>query len=303
LARLRIPDAAGIGYTVLTAAAYAGLDVTARLAYRGELNVATLLTVRFLGAGLLLLAIGKVLGLAPRPPRRQVLVLLGLGAAGYAMESFLLNSALHAMPVGPVILLFYLNPSIIAVAALVMGSDRMTPLKLTALALSIVGVSVLLAFPTRGMNLRGTMLALGAAIAFSAYALVSEHVIRGVHALLFSGFVMLGAGMSIAAFGVPLGAVHVALDTASWGWVLLHLLLISVAILSLTGAITRLGATRASIGNTLELAMAVVLSALILGERLGPLQIAGGVLLVVALAVLPFAGKPRTPAAEIPLAE
>jgi len=303
LSRIQSPDAAGIGFTVLTASAYASMDVTAKLAYRGGLNVATLLAVRFLGAGLMLLLLGQALGVGPRPSGRHALRLLALGAVGYATESFLLNSALHRMAVGPVILIFYAYPSIVAVTAFLIGREGMTPRKLTALVLSIVGVSILLSFPTKGMNVPGVLLALGAAIAFATYTLVAERAIEGVHNLLFSGFVLLGAGTSIATFGTGLGTVHMGMRAASWGWVFLHLLLISLAVVALMGAITRLGATRASIGNTLEPALAVVLATIVLGERLGPLQILGGLVLVVAIALLPLAGRATAARTKIPVAE
>jgi drug/metabolite transporter (DMT)-like permease len=265
--------------------------------------VPTLLAVRFLGAGLILLAVAAALGASPRVSRRQVLTLLVLGAAGYALESFLLNSALHAMAVGPVILIFYAYPSVVAVSALVIGRERINRFKLAALVLSLFGVATLLAFPTEGMNGEGVVFALGAAIAFAMYALVAEHVIRGVHKLLFSGVVMLGAGMSIGALGVGFGVVHLGVGVASWGWILLHLGLISVAIVALMGAITRLGATRASIGNTLEPALAVVFAAIVLGERLGPLQIVGGLVLLVAIALLPLGGRVPIHSADIAVRE
>lgn len=303
MALARSPNVAGIGYVLVTASAYAAMDVTVKLAYESGLNVPTLLAVRFLGAGLILLALAAVLGATPRLSRRQVLTILLLGAAGYALESFLLNSAFHAMTVGPVILIFYAYPSIVAVSALVIGRERMNRFKLTALVLSLIGVATLLAFPTEGMNGEGIVFALGAAVAFAMYALVAEHVVKGVHKLLFSGVVMFGAGMSIAAFGVAFGAVHLGVGASSWGWILLHVGLISVAIMALMSAITRLGATRASIGNTLEPALAVVFAAVVLGERLGPLQIVGGLFLLVAIALLPLGGKVPIPPANVTVVE
>lgn len=297
------PNLAGIGYVIVTASAYAAMDVTAKLAYESGLNVPTLLAVRFLGAGLILLALAAALGATPRLSRRQVLTLLVLGGAGYALESFLLNSALHAMAVGPVILIFYAYPSIVAVSALVIGREKMNRFKVTALVLSLFGVATLLAFPTEGMNGEGVVFALGAAVAFAMYALVAEHVVKGVHKLLFSGAVMLGAGMSIGTFGVAFRVVHLGVGASSWGWILLHLGLISVAIVALMGAITRLGATRASIGNTLEPALAVVFAAIVLGERLGPLQIVGGFVLLIAIALLPLGGKVPIPPADVAVVE
>jgi drug/metabolite transporter (DMT)-like permease len=303
LERARRPDAIGILYIVLTASAYAAMDITAKLAYQSGLTVATLLAVRFFGAGIMLLALAGAIGAKPRLTPRQILTLLVLGSAGYALESFLLNSALRAMAVGPVILIFYSYPALVAVSAVIIGRERMDRFKLAALLLSTFGVATLLAFPTQGMNGEGVAFALGAAVAFATYALVAEHVVKGLHKLRFSGFVMLGAGMSIGAFGVAFDAVHLPIGASSWGWIFLHLGLISIAIVSLMAAIGRLGATRAAIGNTLEPALAVVFAAFVLGERLGPLQIVGGLVLLVALALLPLGGKVAIPSTDVGVLE
>lgn len=290
-------ETAGIGFTVIAACAYASIDVTVKLAYRGELNVPTMLAVRSIGAGLLLLLLGQALAVAPRPSMRHVYWLIALGGLGYATASFLVNSALDQMSVGPVILILFLYPTIVAVTAVLIGREGIGVLKLAVLVLSIIGLAILLSFPTEAMNVPGIFLALGAALAFAAYTLVAEWAIVGVHSLLFSGFVLLGAGTVTAILGASTGSLHLMLPAASWSWLVLHLGLISVAVVASIGAITRLGATRASVGNTLEPALAVVFATVILGDQLGLFQVLGGVILVIAVALLPFV---RTASASRP---
>lgn len=52
--------------------------------------------------------------------------------------------------------------------------------------------------------------------------------------------------------------------------------------------ITRVGPTVASILGTLEIPLGVALAAIILGERLGPVQIVGGLLVLSAIVLLQF---------------
>jgi drug/metabolite transporter (DMT)-like permease len=88
-------------------------------------------------------------------------------------------------------------------------------------------------------------------------------------------------GLFEGSLGVPSGA--------AWSWIALHVVLITVAVAALAAAITRIGAAQASIGLALEPAIAVVGAALILRESPGPSQVVGSVLLVGAVALLPFA--------------
>jgi len=264
------------------------MDVTSKLAFRSGLTVETLLAARFLAAAAVLFLLVLTLDLQPRPRLRQALGILLLGACGYAVESILLNSAFLRMPVSAAILIFYIYPAIIALFAVTIRKERLGIPKAIALSLSLVAVALLLSFPVHGMTVPGLLLALGAAAAFATYALVAERTVGGVHPLVFSAFVLVGAGSSVAIVGRLTGSVPVGLGLASGRWILLHTLLIGLAVVGFLGAMKSLGAVGAAMGITMEPALAVALSVLVLGEHVGAPQIVGGALLIVAISLLPL---------------
>ena len=281
----------GLILVVTTATAYALMDVTAKLAYRGGLTIETLLATRFLAAAALAGIVVWSLRLRPVPsPDRAVLVVL-LGGIGYAAESLLLNEALFRMPVSTVILIFYLYPAIVALFAVAIGQERMSLAKAGAVALGLLGVAVLLSFPVEGMTTAGVVFAVAAAAAFAAYAVLAQRAILNVHPLAFSGLVLFGAGATIAVIGLFKGSYPVGLGTAAGAWVLAHTVLICIAITGFLAAMKRLGATGASIGNMLEPGIAVVLSVIVLDETFGGLQFLGAALLLLAIALLPLFGS------------
>jgi len=286
--RWRRTHVVGLALVVMTASAYSVMDVTAKLAYRAGLDIQTLLALRFLAAGGILALLVFAFGLRPRPTLSRSIRLLMLGGAGYALESFLLNSAIIRMPVSAVILIFYAYPAMIALLAVTLRNERLGAAKAFALGLSIVAVALLLSFPVHGMTRVGMLLSLGAAAAFAVYAFIAERAMTGVHPLAFSSLILLGAGGSVAAVGYVAGWRPTGLGIASGGWILLHTLLIGLAVVGFLGAMDQLGAVGAAVGNTLEPAITVVLSIAVLGERIGLLQIAGGVLLIVAISLLPL---------------
>ena len=86
---------------------------------------------------------------------------------------------------------------------------------------------------------------------------------------------------------------------AAGGIVGIALLATVLPITALFGSMRRIGAADASLVSTLEPVLTVGLSALVLGERLGPAQLAGGLLILAAVVALnlperaPKAAPPR----------
>jgi drug/metabolite transporter (DMT)-like permease len=264
------------------------MDVSAKLAYRGGLTIETLLATRFLAAGALAWIAVAAMRLRPLPgPSRAIRVIL-LGAVAYAGESLMLNEALFRMPVSTVILIFYVYPALVALLAVAIGREKMGIAKSGAVGLGILGVAVLLSFPVHGMTPAGVVFALGAAASFAAYVVIAERMVSGLHPLAFSGLVMFGAGTTIAVLGIAKGTFPVGLDTSAGAWVIAHTILVCVALTAFIGAMRRLGATGASIGNTIEPAIAVILSVIVLDEHFGGLQFVGAGLLLLAIVLLPL---------------
>lgn len=299
----RKPVVLGLAFSVLGAAAYSGLDVTGKMAFENGLNVTTLLSLRFVGAGIAVLILAQALSKERLPQRRVLFRFFALGAFAYALESFLLNSSISRMPVAAVILIFYAYPSIVAVLAFVVNREPLGGVKLVALLLGVLGIAILLGFPMEGMTATGVTLALGAALAFAAYAIVAEKEVREVNPILFSGVVLLGAGVSITLIGSATRSVHVGVALDAAGWVILHMLLIATGVVAFAAAITKLGATRAAIGNTIEPGLTVILAIAFLGERPRVLQLVGGGLLVCAIVLLPRSTRTRELAADLPVHE
>jgi len=299
---LQSPTALGMVFALLAAIAYSTMDVTGKLAYRSGMTVPTLLSLRFLGAGAAVLVAWRLWGRHPAPRGRAVRFFL-LGAFGYATESVLLNSAISRMPVSAVVLIFYTYPSMVALLSFTLGRERFGLLKTTALALSAVGVVLVLGFPTSGVTVAGAALAFGAAIAFAVYAVIAEREMADADRMLFSGLVLLGAGVSITLVGTVTGGIHLHQAVDAPGWVVLHAFLIATGVIAFLVAVTHLGAPRASIGNTLEPALTVALAAAVVGEQLRGMQLLGAALLLTAIALLPLTRRGSETALEVPVHE
>ena len=275
-----------------SATAFGAMAILGKLAYDGGATIGTLLAVRFaLAAAVfwaLVLAGGGAAALrAVR--RRDVAVALALGAAGYAAQAGGYFAALTRLDASLVALLLYTFPAIVAVAATLLGRERLDGRRATALLLASGGLVLVLAGAGTGaVDPLGAALALGAAVVYSAYMLVGDGVSRRMPPRLLATLVCTGAAVSLTAGSGLAGELRPgALTLAAWGW-LACLAVVStvVAIGLLFAGLRRAGPTAASMLSTVEPVVTVLLAFLAFGERLGAVQVLGGALVLGGVLVL-----------------
>jgi drug/metabolite transporter, DME family len=220
----------------------------------------------------------------PRPVRvRLILVAVGLAAYQFLFFTAVANAGVSIST----LVALGLAPLLIAVGAVLLGHGRPDGATLTALVVALVGL-VLLVGVTAGESvgtavLLGSLLASGSALGYAVVTLASGGVPAGVPVTLV-GFT---GGALLLTVAVLAQGVHVPTDPVSVV-VLLYLGVVPSALayaLFFTGVRALPGAV-ASIVTLLEPLAATALATAFLGERLEPLALAGGLLLLAAVAGL-----------------
>jgi drug/metabolite transporter (DMT)-like permease len=290
-------------------AAFGAMGIFGKLAYEQGATMGTLLSVRFALAAALLWALeaarrergsrpGAGAGGAARRrgaarlrgvarlralPRRDVAAALALGAVCYALQAGLFFAALERIDAALAALLIYTSPAIVAVAAVVLGRERLTARAVAALVLASAGV-VLVIGKAGAIDPLGAALAMGAAIVYSAYILISDGVARRLAPRVVAALVCTGAAFTLSVGTAVAGDFRPeALTPAGWAWIACLAAVSTVAAIGLFFAgLRRVGPTNASILSTVEPLATVILAFLIFGETLGVLQLAGGTLVLAA---------------------
>ena len=286
---------AGIAFVVASATAFGAMAIFARYAYGDGVDTTTLLALRFVIAGALLIGICAIAGVE-WPRGRDLATLAALGAVGYAAQAASFFTALTLAPAGLVALLLYVNPAIVAVLAAWRGHDRLGPRTLAALAIALVGTALTvgpaLGGGTAGTHPAGVAFGILAAIIYAVYIVVSTGVASRVDPLAMSTVVIASAAVPFAALALARGPAFPA-SAVGWSAVL------AIALVSTLAAITwffaglkRIGPTRASTLSTVEPAVTVALAAILLGERISAMQMAGGALILAAVVLLARPGAP-----------
>src|SRR3712207_4466025 len=121
------------------------MAIFGKYAYDAGVSVGELLLVRFGLAALVLAAIVLVAGQLRRLPRRAVVAGLLMGAVGYATQAGLYFLALERMDASLLSLLLYTYPALVTVAAILIGREHATRLRLGAVAVASAGTALVLA--------------------------------------------------------------------------------------------------------------------------------------------------------------
>jgi drug/metabolite transporter (DMT)-like permease len=284
--------AAGTLYCLASAAAFGAMGVVGKLAYDEGATVGTLLSVRFvLAAGLfwlILACTGRATALR-RLSRRDVGIAIALGAVGYGAQAGLAFAALDRLDPALFSLLLYVYPVLVTVAAIAIRREQASRRTTAALALASAGLVLVLAGAASGtVDALGAVLAIGAAVVYSAYILGSQGVARRVEPIVLSTLLCTGAATTLTVGAVAAADLHPESASAT-GFAWLGML----AVVSTVGAITlffaglrRVGPSAAAILSTFEPVVTVGLAFGVFGGSLGAAQLMGGALVLGAVLAL-----------------
>ena len=213
-----------------------------------------------------------------------------LGIFGIAAAQFFYLFAISQINVAAAILLQYTGPVFVTLYSVVFAGDKLRPATVMAILGTLTGCFLVVGaynIDLLGVNLAGIIGGLMAAVAFATYSLLSEYGMRKYNpwTVLFYGFLFAALIWNILHF--PLKAFFHGHSPVVWWW------LIYIGVLGTIlpfgfyfEGINLIRSTHASITATLEPITASALSFVFLKETMEPLQILGGVLVIVSIILL-----------------
>ena len=285
----------GAALCVLSAASFGAMGIFGKLAYEEGVGVWELLLVRFGLAAVVLAVVAALRGAMAGLGRRPVIAGLLMGSIGYATQAGLFFLALERMDASLLSLILYTFPAMVTLAALLIGRERPTARRLAALTIASAGtVLVLAGAGTGALDPLGTVMALGAAAAYTVYILTGDRVVADVPPLALSALVCAGATATFGLIALARGGADLGFAAEGWVW------LGGIALISTVGAIimffaglARVGPSTAAILSTVEPVVTVALAAAAFGEVLTAVQLLGGALVLATAFVLNAPGRRR----------
>ena len=217
-----------------------------------------------------------------------------LGLTIYGLETGLFFASLERIDVSLASLLMCSYPALVVAGAVLLRRERASRRRAAALVVALAGVALVLAGGVGGaLDPVGIGLALGAAVAYAAYVLVSDRLLGTTEPLVLATMLCAGAAIAFALGGAATGSLESTRPSTLLVVGAIALVATVLPIAAFLGGVHRIGPSRATILGTIEPPVTIALSALVFGERLGALQLLGAVLVVSAVVILQLRRRPK----------
>jgi drug/metabolite transporter (DMT)-like permease len=294
----RAPSARGLGLAVLSAATFGTSGTFATSLLDSGWSAAAAVTARLVIAALAL-TVPAVLVMRGQWSRlaSTSLPLLGYGLVAVAGAQLCYFNAVAHLSVGIALLLEYLGTVLIVGWLWLRHGQRPRRLTIAGIVIVVVGlVCVLDLSGHQHVDLVGVLWGLGAAVGLATYFVLSATAGDALPpmAMAWGGMTIGGAFLGllglahVVAFHANSGDVAFLHHRMSWLVPVLGLGLLAAALAYASGitAARVLGAKLASFVGLSEVLFAALFAWLFLDQHLHPLQIAGGVLVLVGIAIV-----------------
>jgi drug/metabolite transporter (DMT)-like permease len=266
--------------------------VLVRLAFDGGAGVASVGAIRFALAAVVLYVIAREAIAAA--PARMLLAPFLLGLTIYGLETGLFFASLERIDVSLASLLMCSYPALVVAGAVLLRRERASRRRAAALVVALVGVALVLAGGVGGaIDAIGIALALGAAVAYAAYVLVSDRLLGTTEPLVLATMLCAGAATAFALGGAATSSLAMPRPSTLIVVGAIALFATVLPIAAFLSGVRRIGPSRATILGTVEPPVTIALSALVFGERLGPVQLLGAALVVSAIVILQLRRRPK----------
>lgn len=316
--------AIGLALTIVSAFAFGSGPLFAKPVYADGVGWYALMTWRFLvGAALAviwLLLNPRLRAALRRMRRRDVAVALALGVM-YTGNTATFYAGLETVPASLAALMVYVYPAIVAVISLQVGQPLRGRRAWGALGLALAGVALAVGNidAVSAPPLSGLVLVAAAPVIYSVWIVLAARLSgegrggtgseSGSAAVdpLAAGALMLSATAATywaGAFLFNQRVLPAQIPASAWfGLVGIGVVSTFVAVLAFYAGAHRIGAARASIVSTVEPIWTITLASLLFAESLGPLQLLGGVLILVGVVIAQTGNNAAPPASELRIAD
>jgi drug/metabolite transporter (DMT)-like permease len=273
-----------LGPVITAALMFTVSDVFGKLALDGGADVPSLLAFRsILGIGLVFIWIRfgePAVALLPRAKW----ISLALGVL-LTLNLFGVFKAIELVPVSIAILTYFIYPLLTGIVGAVTGVDRLTWTGAATALVAFFGLSLIIGANPADLALMGLGAAVGGALCRTAMLLITRATLKGADARLITWYTLWSSMLVFVAFSLATWSWHWPHTASGWVAFIDIGFTTTAAILTLYVSTQRIGPFRTALYMNLEPFMTAVLSAIVLGDRLTPLQVLGGVVMITALCV------------------
>jgi DME family drug/metabolite transporter len=234
---------------------------------------------------------------ALRVPGRDLMQLFLLGVLGVAVSNYFYYLAIQRTNVATAIILQYTAPVWVLLYTTIRGAQRPSWRRSAAVGLAVVGCALAVGFVGSGgfrMDKIGVTAALLAAFSFAFYNVGGHIVLARYERWKVLLWVLIGTSTFWIFVNPPWKIVAAQYNRQQWEFMLVFSLVSVLGPFSCYFAgLQHLEPTRAIVASCLEPVFSIVLTALVLGELVRPMQTVGIILVLVAIVLIQLPERAR----------
>jgi drug/metabolite transporter (DMT)-like permease len=282
----------GLAIAIAGAVLFSMKAVVAKLLYRYQIDAVTVLAFRMLFS-LPVFAAVALWKMRAGPPLsvQDRWRIVGLGLIGYYLSSFLDFLGLQYISVGLERLILFLTPTFVLLMTVLVMKRRIARLEWMALGLSYCGIVLVFVHDLgggAGSTVLGSLLVLGSAISYAVYLLYSGEMVKRIGSLRLVAYAMCVSSVAcIAQFFLLRPAGMLMQPVGVYGLSLVNGIFCTILPVFMTmAAVQRIGAPTASQAGMVGPISTLALGALVLGEPVTGVQLAGTALVIAGIYLL-----------------
>lgn len=278
----------GIFYVILSSICFSVMPIFAKFSYKSGMNSYNVLFFRFLIAAIILLFYLKIKGISLKIEKSQFKVLFFLSTIGYSATSLLLFLSYNYISVGMATIIHFIYPLMVTIASFLIYKEKVTIKKLCSLFLALIGVYILIGFESGSLNKYGVIISFLSAIFYAYYIIgASNEKVKAMNNFVMTFYITLISSFCIGIMCLFRGDFY--FKTNFSGVIsLISIALIStvISLITLIKGIKIVGPSIASILNTLEPILSIILGIIILKEPVTINIVIGTILVLLSVIII-----------------
>ncbi|HYE82857.1 MAG TPA: EamA family transporter [Clostridia bacterium] len=288
----RVP---GIIYAISSAVAFGFVPVFAVIAYSGGTNAVTAVFLRFFLASVILLGILRYRKVKLAVSKKVFWRLAYLSIVGYAATCVTLFISYNYISIGLATILHFVYPAVVTVLSFFIFKEKLRPVKIISLLLSIAGVYILAGSGDASVSMGGVVLALVSGILYSIYTIeLGREEIKTMDGLLLTFYVSLLSSASILLYGAATKNLMFSLQLSGLLAVLgLAVVCTVFGILVYCKAVQAIGPSDTAILSTFEPVTGVIMGIVMFGEKLDLTTAIGSSFIIISVLLFSYNRKAK----------
>ena len=207
----------------------------------------------------------------------------------------LLYTAYHHLATGLVTTIHFLYPAIVALLSVLFLKEKMSPIRIVALLLSVGGI-IVMAELSGQISLVGILITLASALTWALYIVLLHRVkIPGISSLQILFFVSINSLVLMGIYGFANGSFLAAIPNVTpLGWLLMPLFSLIIAVLGsafFAFGVRKTDAQLSAIASTMEPIVSILVGIIFLSEKFTVRTIIGCVMVLTAVVLLSLSDK------------